>query len=86
MTSKRPARALRLAAAAAAEWTRLGATPAPVDRDWLEPALAPARQALSEAEQLVAWAEGQALTLEQTAAYALGSNAGQVDNVALRVP
>jgi predicted ATPase/DNA-binding SARP family transcriptional activator len=68
-----PLRAVQLAAAAAAEWTRLGATPAPFDRDWLETALAPARESLTENAWTAAWAAGQAMTLDQAIAEALGS-------------
>jgi predicted ATPase len=67
----RPARALRLAGAAAADRARLGVTASPIDQDWLERALAPARDALSEAEAVDAYAEGEALTLAEATAYAL---------------
>jgi predicted ATPase/DNA-binding SARP family transcriptional activator len=67
-----PIRAVQLAAAAAAERTRLGAALAPFDRDWLESALAPGRESLSEEAWTAAWATGQAMTLEQAIAEALG--------------
>jgi tetratricopeptide (TPR) repeat protein len=64
-------RAVQLAAAAAAEWTRLGAALAPFDRDWLEQALAPARESLTKEAWTAAWAAGQAMTPEQVIAEAL---------------
>jgi hypothetical protein len=66
----RPARALRLAGAAAAMRAALGMTPHPVEQENLDRWLAPARQALSPAEQ-AAWAAGRALTLEEAVEEAL---------------
>ena len=61
-----PLRAVRLAGAAAALRARSNRPLATVERR-----LAPARQALSAAEQAAAWVEGQAITPEQAIAYAL---------------
>jgi non-specific serine/threonine protein kinase len=66
-----PDRALRLAGAAAALRSRFNRPLAPPEQATLERRLAPARQALSVAEQAVAWAAGQAMTREQAIAYAL---------------
>jgi hypothetical protein len=64
-------RALRLAAASAG-LSDLAMQPVyPIERPDLEHALAPMRQALGEKDAVAAWAEGQAMTLEQAVAYAL---------------
>jgi non-specific serine/threonine protein kinase len=56
--------ALRLAGAAAAERTRFGAEAAAIDRWWTDAAVARSRGLLSGTEADAAWAEGQAMTLE----------------------
>jgi hypothetical protein len=66
-----PCRALRLAGATAALRERTSRPLIPFDQAALTRRLAPARQALSAEEQALAWTEGQAMTLEQTIAYAL---------------
>lgn len=66
-----PERALRLAAAATALRGTIGAPLPPAEQARLERRLGPARQTLSEEARTEAWAEGRALTLEQTIAYAL---------------
>jgi hypothetical protein len=64
-------RALRLAAASAG-LSDLAMQPVyPIERPELERALTPIRQALGERDATAAWAEGQAMTLEQAVAYAL---------------
>jgi tetratricopeptide (TPR) repeat protein len=67
-----PARALRLAAAAAALRDRIGEPPWPANQAALTRRLAAAREALSAEGQAAAWADGQALTVEQAVAEALG--------------
>jgi non-specific serine/threonine protein kinase len=66
-----PARALRFAGAAAASRAALGTRPSARNLDGADRWLAPARQALSEAEQAAAWAGGAALTLDEAVAEAL---------------
>jgi hypothetical protein len=66
-----PDRAMRLAGAAVALRARLNRPLAPSEEAALERRLAPARQALSAAEQATAWAAGQAMTAEQAIASAL---------------
>src|SRR3989440_1753130 len=63
-----PARALRLAGAAAALRDRLGWQLWPADQATLARGLAAAREALSAEGQAAAWADGQALTVEQAIA------------------
>jgi hypothetical protein len=72
-----PRRALRLAGAAAALREReRGTRPlSPREQITRDRRLAPARQALSAEEQAAAWAEGQAMTLEQAIADALEEQA-----------
>jgi hypothetical protein len=70
-TQNLPRRALYLAGAAAAARARLGTMPSPIDREWLEAGLAPARQALGEPLASLAYATGESMTLEQAVAYAL---------------
>ena len=67
-----PGRALRLAGAAAALRDRIGAQPWPANQAALTRRLAAAREALSAQGQAAAWADGQALTVEQAIAEALG--------------
>jgi tetratricopeptide (TPR) repeat protein len=66
-----PARALRLAGAAAALRDRIGEQPWPANQAALTRTLAAAREALSAHEQAAAWAHGRALTVEQAIAEAL---------------
>ena len=66
-----PRRSLRLAGAAAALRAQLSQPLTPPERAALERRLAPARRALSAAEQAQAWAEGQGMTPEQAIADAL---------------
>jgi tetratricopeptide (TPR) repeat protein len=66
-----PARALRLAGAAAALRERVGWQPWPADQARLTGRLAVAREALSVEGQTAAWAAGQALPVEQAIAGAL---------------
>jgi predicted ATPase/DNA-binding SARP family transcriptional activator len=70
-TRNQPVRAAHLAAAVAAEWKRLGATPPPLDLEWLDQMLVPARASLTEQAWTAAWVEGQAMTLKQAIAEAL---------------
>jgi tetratricopeptide (TPR) repeat protein len=69
-----PGHALRLAGAAAALRDRIGEQPwpAPANQAALTQRLAAAREALSAEGQAAAWADGQALTVEQAIAEALG--------------
>jgi hypothetical protein len=67
-----PARALRLAGAAAALRDRIGEQPWPANQAALTRRLAAAREALSAEAQAATWADGQALTVEQAVAEALG--------------
>ena len=71
-----PARALRLAAAAATLRDASGVTMLPTERAWLERALAPAHSALSGEAAAAAWAVGRAMTLEQATEDALTELAG----------
>ena len=59
------ARALRLASAAEAVLEKRGLPRPPMWQAFLQRWLAPARQALSEAEQAAAWAAGHAMSVEQ---------------------
>ncbi|GEM_PF-3492186 len=67
-----PGRALRLFGAGAKQHERLATIQLPYIRAWVEGYAAIARQALSKEDVDAAWAEGQALSLEQAIAYALG--------------
>ena len=64
-------RAARLLGAAAAHIERSGTKLAQTDRDDIEWAIATVRRKLDEATWQAAWAEGQAMSLEQAVAYAL---------------
>jgi tetratricopeptide (TPR) repeat protein len=66
-----PARALRLAGAAAAPGAAGGAALQPTERQRLERWLAGARRAVGDEAAATAWAEGQAMSLEQAVAGAL---------------
>lgn len=66
-----PRRALRLSGAAAAQHERLDTYRAANIRAWIDRHLAAARAALPAMDADAAWAEGQAMTLEQAIAYAL---------------
>ncbi|MGE5833545.1 MAG: hypothetical protein ACM4AI_03620, partial [Acidobacteriota bacterium] len=66
----RPARALRLAAAAAALRETIGSPQAEPAHSILEHALEPARSRLGVADSLAAWSEGRAMTLEKIVEYA----------------
>ncbi len=70
---RRPDRAARLFGAAQAFRTSLGTPLAPVARPVYERNLARARAQLDEPIWAAAWAEGQALSLDQVVAYALDS-------------
>jgi non-specific serine/threonine protein kinase len=65
------ARALRLAGATFAAHDVRGFRMVPADREALDRAIALARAGLDEPAAAVAWAEGQAMTLEQAVSYAL---------------
>jgi hypothetical protein len=67
----RPERAARLAGAAAALRATIGAPRGPAAVVRLEQELALARQALDAERYAAAWAEGQAMPVEQAVAYAL---------------
>jgi predicted ATPase/DNA-binding SARP family transcriptional activator len=69
----RPERAVRLFGAAAALLDTIKATLAPADRSEYERTVAALRGQLGTQEFAVAWEEGQALTLEQAIAYAIGA-------------
>lgn len=64
-------RALKLVGAASALREEIGSPLSPAEQTKLEHTLEPARQALSEAMQEQAWAEGRALSLEEAIDYAL---------------
>ena len=66
-----PARALRLAGAAAAFREALGKSHARNLQDWIERKLTPAQESLGTEATATAWAEGQAMGLERAIAYAL---------------
>jgi DNA-binding CsgD family transcriptional regulator/tetratricopeptide (TPR) repeat protein len=66
-----PARAVRLAGAAAALREAIGAPISPSERAVLERRLAPARAALGEPASALAWAAGRAVSPDDAAAYAL---------------
>jgi non-specific serine/threonine protein kinase len=70
------ARAVRLFAAQAEGFRRIGGEATPADRAETGRFLAAARTALPEDAFLAAWAEGQAMTLEQAIAYALEQDGG----------
>jgi predicted ATPase/class 3 adenylate cyclase len=69
-----PARAVRLAGAAAGLREGIGAAHPRNLRDWVERRLQPARDALTGAAFAAAWAAGQAMPLEQAVADALAEN------------
>jgi len=69
-----PARALRLAGAATALYDAIGELPPAIEVARWERRLAPARQALSAAEQTMAWAQGQTMTLDHAITYALNAS------------
>jgi predicted ATPase len=71
---ERLVRALRLAAASAHLREVNGQIWRPIMQAELERALAPIRQALAPSVATAAWAEGQAMTLDQAVAYALEDN------------
>jgi len=71
----RPARALRLASAATALRQANGKPTSPGDQAQLDHSLKMARQMLGEEEAAAAWTSGQAMTLEQSVAYALADDA-----------
>ncbi|PZS02643.1 MAG: hypothetical protein DLM69_03855 [Candidatus Chloroheliales bacterium] len=64
-------RAVRLLAVATMLRERLGTPPLPYERDEHTHVLAAARNQLGETDFMVAWAEGQHMSLEQAATYAL---------------
>jgi non-specific serine/threonine protein kinase len=64
-------RALRLAGAAARLRASAGAPPPPVNQQRLQSWLPSAHLALTESARTAAWAEGQAMSIEQAVAYAL---------------
>ena len=68
---RQPERAFRLAGASAQLATAASVEVSPIERAELDEALAPTRQMLGENGSASAWAEGQAMTLEEAVAYAL---------------
>jgi hypothetical protein len=74
-------RALRLASAGRAARLAVGFTFQPREQAWIERLLAPARRALDEPAQAAAWAEGQAMTLEQALTDALDEGPGESGGV-----
>ncbi|HMA37621.1 MAG TPA: hypothetical protein VKY74_24420 [Chloroflexia bacterium] len=68
--SGQPARAVRLAGAAAALLAQLGTCLEPADQRQYDQALAAAQARLDPAARATAWAAGQALSCGQAAAYA----------------
>jgi non-specific serine/threonine protein kinase len=68
------ARALRLAGATTAAHDVRGFHMVPADREALDRAIALARAGLNEPAAAMAWAEGQAMTLEQAVAYSLSES------------
>jgi hypothetical protein len=71
---RQPTRAFRLAAASARLRDAARADASPVEQAELDHALALVRPTLSETKAAVAWAEGQAMTLEQAIAYAMADD------------
>ena len=69
-----PARALRLAGAAAALRRTVGAAPAPAEQARLEKSLEPARDALTDAASAAAWMEGWTAPLESAIREAVAGN------------
>jgi hypothetical protein len=63
--------ATRLLETAQALREAIGSPMAPPDRPLVDRAVAAARRSLGEGAFSMAWAEGQAMTLEQAVAYAL---------------
>ena len=77
-------RAVRLWGAAERQRQSIGCRPAPAARATYERAMAVARAQFDEATFAAAWAEGQAMTLEQAIAYALeGSEVKSVDSISV---
>ena len=81
-----PARAVRLAGAMEALREPLGASQSPDWRGDLERLLEPARRALGEAATMGLWAEGRALSIEQTLAEARAVAGNGTPPVASVVP
>jgi non-specific serine/threonine protein kinase len=71
IASSSPERAIRLAAAASFLRSAIGVAIAPVWDRWLRPRLEAAYSALSPGDYDRAWRDGQAMTSEQTAVYAM---------------
>ena len=67
----RPAQAVRIYGAAAALRETIGARPAPVERAEVQQRLGGLRVALGQERTAQAWAQGQAMPLEETVAHAL---------------
>jgi non-specific serine/threonine protein kinase len=67
-------RSIRLAGASAAHRERIGVSLPPAFKDRFERIIESARQALAESAQAKVWEEGQAMTLEQAAEYALATD------------
>jgi hypothetical protein len=66
-----PVRAVRLLGALERMLETIGSRLTPADRDHYDPVYAAARSQLNEAAWAAAWAEGQAMTMEEAIAYAL---------------
>jgi predicted ATPase len=64
-------RALRLAGSAAAKRETIESRVGPARGRWIDEVLQPIRQGLEESVAAAAWAEGQAMTLEEAVAYAI---------------
>jgi hypothetical protein len=64
-------RAVQLFSASAAARAEIGAPWTPVERSRYEPMIAQTRSVLDETIWVTAWAEGQAMTLEQIITYAV---------------
>ena len=71
---EQPARAARLFGAAKALRDGIGVPQSPAEGDFLERYVAATHTDIDEAAWEAAWREGQAMTLEQAIAYALGSS------------
>ncbi len=64
---------MRLVGTAATLRRAVGTPLSAAEQEWLSRKLEPARLTLSEAERLVAWADGESMSAEQAVAYALES-------------
>ena len=67
----KPERAMKLAGASAAHRERIGVSLPPIQSEWFEKMITPARQVLACGTQTRQWDEGQSMTLDRAVNYVL---------------